>query len=147
MRTPGRYPLALALCAGSVGAATGLGTAKPTQVDWRPRVPVQGSLVLIAVRPSAGDSAIVVRGELAGEPLHFERLDGGFRALGGVPLEARGRAVARVVIEWAAGGRDTVTAALPVARRRSPRERLRTDPAFVQPPESLAPRIRAEREL
>jgi murein DD-endopeptidase MepM/ murein hydrolase activator NlpD len=46
-----------------------------------------------------------------------------------------------------AGRHDTLTLALPVKRRRSRRERLRTAPRFVAPPDSVMPRIRVEREL
>jgi len=42
---------------------------------------------------------------------------------------------------------DTVLAALPVAQRRVPRERLRVAPQYAEPPESLAERIRLEQEM
>jgi len=147
MLTLPRCLVALALWLGSAGgAAAQVGAGEPELV-WRPRVPVQGSLVLLAVLPGTGDSVDAVQGELAGEPLHFERLANGFRAVGGVPLEAGASVAARVVIERAGGASDTMIAALPVGRRRAARERLRTAPEFVQPPDSLAERIRAEREL
>jgi murein DD-endopeptidase MepM/ murein hydrolase activator NlpD len=79
--------------------------------------------------------------------LHFERIDGWFRAIGAVPLGAGTRLTARVVIERAGGTSDTLTRRLPVGARRSRRERLRTDPSFLQPPESLQTRIQAERAL
>jgi murein DD-endopeptidase MepM/ murein hydrolase activator NlpD len=90
---------------------------------------------------------VVVRGVLAGEALHFERVGDWFHAVGGVPLDARASMMARIVVERAAGATDTVTAALPVGIRKAPRERLAADPDLVQPPESVAPRIRAERAL
>src|SRR5206468_6901083 len=37
--------------------------------------------------------------------------------------------------------------ALPVARRRVPRERLRVSPEFAEPPDSLTERIRLEQEM
>jgi murein DD-endopeptidase MepM/ murein hydrolase activator NlpD len=104
-------------------------------------------LVRVVVRPPAGDSVTVVSGELAGEPLHFERFADGFGALGAVPFGADDSAAARVVMERADSTSDTVIAALPVGRRRVPRERLRVSPQFAQPPESLAERIQLEREL
>lgn len=116
-------------------------------IAWRPLVPRQGSLVLIGVETRGTDSVAAVRGELAGEPLHFELINGWFRAVGGVPLAASARVTARIVIERAGGARDTLTRRLPVGPRRTGSERLRTDPRFLQPPESLLPRIEIERAL
>jgi len=104
-------------------------------------------LVRVVVRPPAGDSVTAVSGDLAGEPLHFERLADGFGALGAVPFGVRDSAAARVLIERADSTSDTVIGALPVRRRRVPRERLRVAPQFAQPPESLTERIRLEQEL
>jgi murein DD-endopeptidase MepM/ murein hydrolase activator NlpD len=117
------------------------------QVAWWPRVPLQGSLVRVVVHPFAGDSVTAMHGELAGEPLHFERFADGFQALGAVPFAARDTVTARVMIERAGVGDDTVRATLPVARRRVPRERLRVAPQYAQPPESLTERIRVEQEM
>ena len=116
-------------------------------VAWRPTIPVQGGLVLVAVRAPQNGSVRAVSGELAGQALHFELHDGWFRAIGGVPLSTRDHVRARLVVERANGARDSLTRSLPVGRRRAPSERLQTDPDFVQPPASLAPRLRAERAL
>jgi hypothetical protein len=128
-------------------AAPGQVKATGPSVSWRPALPLQGSLVLLGVEASSNGGARAVRGELAGQPLHFELHDGWFRAIGAVPLAARGRVTARLVIERASGARDTVYRSVPVGTRRAPSERLQTDPDFVQPPESLGPRLRTEREL
>jgi murein DD-endopeptidase MepM/ murein hydrolase activator NlpD len=93
------------------------------------------------------DSVQAVDGALAGEPLHFELIDGWFRAIGAVPLDAGAHTEARMVIEWAGGARDTVLRSVAVARRRYPSERLRTNPDFVTPPDSVAPRLASERAL
>ena len=138
--------VALVLCL-SPAVLTGQGSAPAPQVAWWPRVPLQGSLVRVVVRPPAGDSVTAVSGELAGEPLHFERLADGFGALGAVPFGARDSAAARVVIERADSSSDTVMAALRVGRRRVPRERLRVARQFAQPPDSLTERIRLEQEM
>ena len=136
---------ALRLAAGlSAFAGQGHDTA---QVAWRPARPLQGSLVLIAVHATPPDSVRGVTGELAGEPLHFELLDGWFRAIGAVPLDATAHAQARIVIESVGGARDTLLRRVPVVRRWSPSERLRTDPSFVTPPDSIAPRLASERAL
>ena len=114
---------------------------------WRPARPLQGSLVLVGLRAAAVDSVHAVLGELAGEPLHFELIDGWFRAIGAVPLDAAAYTQARLVIEWIGGARDTVIRSVAVARRRSSSERLRADPDFVTPPDSVAPRVASDREL
>src|SRR5690242_4291612 len=113
------------LCAGPAGLraqATGSGTGPG--LAWYPRGPVQGSLVVLTLRLPAGDSIAIVRGELAGEPLHFERFGDEFRALGAVPLGGREGPKARVIVDRTDGASDTLGAALSAARRRVPRERL-----------------------
>jgi hypothetical protein len=128
-------------------AAPGQVKATGPSVAWRPALPLQGSLVLLGVEASSHDDVRAVHGELAGQPLHFELHEGWFRAIGAVPLSARGRVRARLVIERAGGAHDTLIRSLPVGTRRAPSERLQTDPDFVQPPDSLGPRLRSEREL
>ena len=110
-------------------------------------MPAQGSLVLLGVRAASHGGVRAVHGELAGQPLHFELHEGWFRAIGAVPLSASGRVRVRLVLARAGGARDTLIRSLPVAARRAPSERLETDPSFVQPPASVAPRLRAERAL
>lgn len=136
----------VATCLGFAQAAPGQGAAADSVV-WRPALPEQGSLVLLGVQASSHGGIRAVHGELAGQPLHFELHEGWFRAIGAVPLSTQSRARARLVIERTGGGRDTLIQSLPVATRRAPSEQLQTDPDFVQPPESLAPRLRAEQEL
>jgi len=108
---------------------------------------LEGSLLVLCVRPLPADSVTAIRGALAGEPLHFERVGDAFRAVGAVPLGARDSVAARVVIERAGSVSDTLLAALRVGRRRAAREQLEVAGAYVQPPESLAGRIRIERDL
>ncbi len=147
MRPFPSVPLALLVCVGVVQPAMAQNVERSAEVAWRPQMPLQGSLVVLGVRVPAGNPALAVRGVLAGEPLHFERVGDWFHAVGGVPLSAQNRVTARIVIEHAAGASDTVLAVLPVGVRTAPREQLSADPDLVQPPESLAPRIRAERAL
>jgi len=141
------FTVAASLWLAPVSRATVQGGTSVPRTAWRPPVPMQGSLVLLGVEAPPDGSVRAVQGDLAGQPLHFELHDGWFRAIGGVPLSARGHARARFVIERAGGARDTLTRSLPILTRRAPSERLQTDPAFVQPPESLASRLRAERAL
>lgn len=150
MRFPGFAVAATGvLLAGAIGAIPARARQHEPEVVWRPAAPLQGSLVVIGVRVPPLDSVGEVRGELAGEPLHFELHEGWYRAIAAVPIDSRvGVGVmARLVIARPGGARDTMIRKLPVRRRRAPSERLRTDPAFVQPPASLASRLQAEREL
>jgi hypothetical protein len=128
-------------------AAAGQVTTTGPTVVWRPALPMQGSLVLLGVRASSHGGVRAVHGELAGQALHFELSEGWFRAIGAVPLSASGRVRARLVLERAGGARDTLIRNVPIATRHAPSERLRTNPDFVQPPESLASRLQSEREL
>ena len=74
------------LTAGAPPPPANSGTVRLT---WTPTTPRAGSLVVLAVHPDgAADSVSAIRGELAGESLHFERVADGFRALGAVPLGA-----------------------------------------------------------
>jgi hypothetical protein len=150
MRASTRSFVIIALCAGRMHAATaqaiGAVGAAP-EVSWRPARPLQGALVVLAVRAAVGDSVTAVRGDLAGEPLHFAVVAGWFRALGGVPFDAADSVHARLVIEYVARPADTLTPSLPVARRHARHERLKAAPEFVEPPDSLADRIRADHDL
>ena len=145
MPTPFRSLVTLALCfVPAVATGQGAPPSVPPRVAWWPRVPVEGSLVRVVVHPAAGDSVAAVSGEVAGEPLHFERFADGFRALGAVPFGARDSAAAHLVVQRGADADDTLLGTLRVARRRVPRERLRVAPQHAEPPESLAVRIRLE---
>jgi murein DD-endopeptidase MepM/ murein hydrolase activator NlpD len=138
----------LALAAGAIPAiAAAQEQAAAVEIAWEPSDPEQGSLVVLGVRTTRGDSIEAVAGTMAGEPLHFERGPTWFRALGAVPLSAAGHLAARLVVRRPGGRRDTVLAHLPVRVRRVRHERLRADPALVQPPDSVAPRLRAESAL
>jgi hypothetical protein len=136
--------VALWVCRVPAASAQAVGAAP--EVAWRPARPLQGSLVVLGVRAPAGDSMMAVHGELAGEPLHFAVIAGWVRALGGVPFEADS-VRARLVIEHVDRPADTLTPSLPVAPRHARHERLRAAPEFVEPPDSLADRIRTEHDL
>ncbi|HEY3279902.1 MAG TPA: M23 family metallopeptidase [Gemmatimonadales bacterium] len=106
-------------------------------IQWRPNPPRQGSLILLV-------SATPVQGTLAGEPLHFEAAaDGRFAALAGIPIDAPDTVPLLVTIDSV---EDTLP--VPVAKRRTAREELRTAPQFTRPPDSaLAARLERERDL
>jgi murein DD-endopeptidase MepM/ murein hydrolase activator NlpD len=132
-------------------ALVGQQSAPAIPFTAQPPTPRQGSLVTLLVTPppEMGDSVVAVQGEMAGEPLHFERrAAGGFRALGGVPLDAPDTIAVRLVLQRATGGVDTAEVRLRVARRRAVVERIATAPRFVDAPDSTSmARIMEEREL
>jgi hypothetical protein len=115
---------------------------EPPEIQWRPALPLQGSLVVLVVRPSGHETAPLVTGTLAGEPLHFEAdSQGSFVALGGIPLETRDT----IQLQVSVNGEETVTPLL-VAPRMVAHEALRTAPRFTRPPDSaLAARLEGER--
>jgi peptidase M23-like protein len=125
-----------------VALACGPGPApEPPDIRWRPALPLQGSLVVLVVRPTAPDTAPLVTGALAGESLHFEPDGrGAFVALGGIPVGADDT----IPLQVAVNGEEFVTP-LTVAPRTFARELLRTAPRFTTPPDS-ALRVRLERE-
>ena len=114
---------------------------------WRPRAPLEGSAVVLELSALPDDSVVAVQGELAGEPLHFERTAHGLRALAAVPVDRSDSVVARATVERADGLTDTVVARIVPRRRRAPREKLRAAPEFVEPPDSLEERIKEEQQL
>jgi hypothetical protein len=147
MRASTRSFCIAAVCACQVPAVAAQALGAAPEVAWRPARPLQGSVVILGVRAPAGDSVMAVHGDLAGEPLHFAVIAGWFRALGGVPFDAADSVRARLVIEHVDRPADTLTPSVPVARRHARHERLRAAPEFVEPPDSLADRIRAEHDL
>jgi len=122
----------------------------PVPFVSQPSTPRQGSLIALLVTPPPkdGDSVVAVLGELAGEPLHFERRPaGGFRTLGGIPLDAPDTLAVLLVLQRATGAVDTAEVRLAVTRRRVVVERIATAPQFAEEPDSAtAARIVAERE-
>src|SRR5256714_15249010 len=104
---------------GVLGAST-QHVAGPPSFAGRPRLPLEGSAVVLELSTGSDDSATAVQGELAGEPLHFERTTQGFRALAAVPLNEAG---AGSVVGRAAGergGGTTGNRRRPVACRARP---------------------------
>ncbi len=135
----GRSLAAVALLALATGPRP---RPEPPEVHWRPALPLQGSLVLLVVRPTAPDTAPQVGGTLAGEPLHFEAGGTGtFVALGAVPFETHDSLPLHVSVN----GTEFVQP-LPVGHRTVAHEELRTAPRFTTPPDSaLAARLERER--
>jgi murein DD-endopeptidase MepM/ murein hydrolase activator NlpD len=88
----------------------------------------------------------VRRGEVAGEPLHFERLrDGTSRALIAVPVEAPDSLPVSLILETGERS-DTLSILLPVRRAGYPSETLSVPPAYARPDSAASARIQSEIE-
>lgn len=117
----------------------------PVTITWSPLRPPQGSLVRLV---ATGDSIVAIRGELAGEPLHFERdSTGALTAFGGVPVDLRTNLRFPLIVERA-GGADTIRVEIPVFRADFGSERLSVAREFTDTPDStLQERIDHEAAL
>jgi len=113
-------------------------------VTTLPEVPVAGAFVTVVVRVEGQGSS--VKGEMGGEPLHFELgADSTWRALGGVPVAAEDSVEVRLVTRD--GERvDSSSHWIRLAATDPPVERLRVDPRYSRPL-SKALQARVEREL
>jgi murein DD-endopeptidase MepM/ murein hydrolase activator NlpD len=106
------------------------------QVQWRPELPLQGSLVIVHA-PGA------FAGALAGEPLHFEEGN----ALAAVPLGAAD-SVTLEILTLRQRVLDGTRVTIRIAERAPARERIQVATRFSRPPDkALQARIDREREL
>jgi murein DD-endopeptidase MepM/ murein hydrolase activator NlpD len=112
--------------------------AQATRLTIAPARPEPGALVRLTLRDSSSRGAIVaIRGQMAGEPLHFPAASGRtFRAVGAIPMNANGPVAARVVVERR-GATDTITATVVVPRVRMATSRLEVDTGFTKPLDTL----------
>lgn len=116
------------------------------EVRWEPDYPVQGRLFRVVVEVDDGDRLNALRGEFAGEPLHFHsRDDSLFTALAAAPIDAEGELRMPVVALWDDGARDSVSMAVPVGTGSYRMERLTVAPRYGSPPDS-ATQARMRRE-
>lgn len=92
---------------------------------------------------------MAIAGEMAGEPLHFEKGPAGvWRAIGGVPVTAQGEVTASAHVERASGAVDTISAAVSLPRPKPAKGRpraLSVSPRFTRPLDT-ATQARIERE-
>jgi murein DD-endopeptidase MepM/ murein hydrolase activator NlpD len=123
--------------------------APPAAVSWAPAHPVQGSALLVTVRPdtnAAGATVVAVGGSLAGVPLRFQRGDDGrFDALGALPANARARTLVPLTIMSAHGDSTHQVARIPVGDGGFSTEHLHLPPRFVTPPDTLLAELREQR--
>ena len=129
--------LALALAAAPLLAQNG-GASAPATLE--PAPPAQGRLVQIRL-PLAWSSE-APDGRLATVPLHFERREGRWWALGAIAVDAPDTIP---LVLRAAGATDSVVQAVPVRQVDWPTEKLTVAPRYGQEPDS-ALNARLERE-
>jgi murein DD-endopeptidase MepM/ murein hydrolase activator NlpD len=141
-----RYLLTIAGLCASLGGSLG---AQHAHLSAAPARATPGAIVRLTIAGAgvSGDTIVAIRGEMAGEPLHFIAAAGGeYRAIGAVPVESTGNVVARAIVERASGRRDTAQAVIEgIAPPAPPAERLAVGARFGRPPDS-ATRARVERE-
>ena len=130
------------------GTASAQFAAPSAVVRTIPTTPARGSAAWLEVLddPSRNDLARLtgVAGEAAGEPLHFEATDRGYRALLGIPLE--GDDTLPAALHLSRGARvDTMPVRLLVRQPAYPRERLTVPPRMVQ--YDSATRVRIDSEV
>jgi len=142
LRTTVRVTFGLLCVAGSVAAQS-------PRLSFTPAQPQPGALVRITLRTdsTSRDTAMTIRGTMAGEPLHFRRAGKGvWRAAGPVPVDASDSVSARVVVRTAEGV-DTVRGRVLVPKIRVVTSRLSVDTSFTKPPDSATvARIARENE-
>jgi murein DD-endopeptidase MepM/ murein hydrolase activator NlpD len=116
-------------------------------VRTTPVTPARGSVVWLTVEDdrSRNDQSplTAVEGEAAGEPLHFERVDRGFVALLGIPLE--GSETLPVALRLSRQERaDSTLVGLLVRHPAYPSERLKVPPRMVQYDSATRARVESE---
>jgi peptidase M23-like protein len=101
----------------------------------------EGTISWLRIRPSV--AATAATGEAAGEPIHFQRSDSGFKALIGIPVDIGDSLPLSIFLQL--GDRiDTVLTSVSVRMGGYASEVLAVPPAFVRPDRVAAARIRAE---
>jgi hypothetical protein len=136
------------LCLPGTRIATAQFAAPSAVVRTIPATPARGSVAWLEIEDdwSRNDQTPLsaVEGEAAGEPLHFERVEGSFVALLGIPLE--GSDTLPVVLRLSRLGRpDSTLFRLVVRHPNYPSERLKVPPRMV--PYDSATRTRVESEV
>lgn len=139
--------VAVLLCLASARIAAAQLAAAAAVVRTTPATPARGSVAWLEVGDdrSRNDQAplTAVEGEAAGEPLHFERVEGGFVALLGIPLE--GGDTLPVALRLSRQGRmDSTLVGLAVRHPGYPSERLKVPPRMVQYDSATRARVESE---
>ena len=127
-----------------------------------PESPTPGSLVRLAVADSAApdstardttrrdstaaDTIASLSGTMAGEPLHFARAHGTWRAIGAIPVDSTDSTRIEIVVARASGRADTLRRAIAAPPLPPPSEKLDVAPRFGTPLDS-ATQARVDSEV
>lgn len=142
-------PLLAAACLAAADAAaihaqsTPAADAAPSIV-WFPDRPHEGEL--FAVRVPHADQIVLIVGEAAGEPLHFERTpDGALESLAAVPLGTRDGVSVTLNTFYAGGREESIERVIPVTPGTYNHRQLAVAPELGSPP-TPAQQARRDRE-
>jgi murein DD-endopeptidase MepM/ murein hydrolase activator NlpD len=131
----------------AAGPAQAQFAAPSTLVRTTPDAPPRGSAAWLEVAddPSRSDQPALtaVAGEVAGEPLHFERRERGYVALFGIPLEGDDTVAVSLLLTRDARV-DTSVVRLAVRQPDYPRERITVPPRMVEYDSATRQRIESE---
>jgi murein DD-endopeptidase MepM/ murein hydrolase activator NlpD len=139
---------ALQLIVALVLGASSLHAQRP-HLTIAPARPMPGALVGITLSGAddARDSIVSIRGTMAGEPLHFVRSRGVYRAIGAVPVDSSGTVTAMAIVVRASGRPDTLHASVIPPPLPPPAEQLAVAERFGRPLDSTtAARVTREGE-
>lgn len=119
------------------------------EVTWSPERPGEGTLFRIRVRASEHTPLLGAHGTVAGEELHFQRLDERvFESVAAVPVGVEGEIEGALRFVYADGPEGREELAIPVTGGTYPHEQLRVAPRFGAPPsEADQARLARDREL
>jgi hypothetical protein len=110
-------------------------SASKTVVSWLPERPNEGELFVVRVLPPQGRDVVLIVGEAAGEPLHFERTaDGILESLAAVPLGARANVPVSLATFYADGQEDETELVVPITQGVYNHRRLNVAPELGSPP-------------
>jgi murein DD-endopeptidase MepM/ murein hydrolase activator NlpD len=110
-------------------------SASEPLVGWLPERPNEGELFTVRVVPPADREVVLIVGEAAGEPLHFERAaDGALESLAAVPLGARASVPVTLSTFYADGSEDASEHAVPITPGVYRHRELRVAPELGSPP-------------
>ena len=107
------------------------------EIAWAPEAPGEGTLFTVRVTASRHTPIMGVRGEVAGEELHFRRIgDRVFESLAAAPVGAGEHVPASVRVAYETGGEETFEHDVPITPGEYTHERLTVAPRFGSPPDS-----------
>ena len=138
---------ALAVCAGAILAGGRIASAATLNVEASPARPKQGDIVRVTVRASGPLSSAALSDGTRRIDLEAGADGRTFRALVGIDFEsAVGPRTLEIEARDASGSPIHASRRLEVVSGKFPTQKLKVDPAYVEPPEAELARIARDRE-